>query len=156
MGMEGYFFALEFKSLKQEDIKEHLKEHCLIQPYKMPSGKLFKKYIVDRQRFTIDGKAVVRIYEEGGVSKTTFELCFTNFENNLLYIFNVAKDLSLKSNSVSVVIYNQKYDFDEMLFEEFKSILIKAYKNKIKLFESEYGVINVDILPANFYKKYRK
>lgn len=68
---------------------------CEVYPYLVPSGKLLKRHIVDNSRFVIDNKSVVRIVTFEDLVRVTFELCFSNYESNLEYIFNVPKKISL-------------------------------------------------------------
>ena len=62
MGTESDYIKLDVEDLKFSDsIKECFKQRYSVSEYKMSSGKLFKKSIVDDRRFVIDGKAIVTI-----------------------------------------------------------------------------------------------
>lgn len=157
MGMESYYITLDIKGGKFNDsISECFKERCSVSEYKMPSGKLFQKYIVDDRRFVIDGKAVVTVMKMQDQTAITFELCFSNFEENLSYIYNVAQWISTFGIETKLIVLNAEFDFDTLNFERFQKIVSESYNGKIQQFSARYGKMNADILPNDFYNWIRQ
>lgn len=157
MGMEGYFFAVAVNSsLTASEIKDFIEHQFEVHPYLMPSGKLFKRHIVDESRFTIDNKAVAGIATLENVAKITFELCFSNYDRNVTYIFNVSKKISSLGSVSSLIVLNSQYDFNVMEFEEFRRVLKQSHKDKLNNFNEKYGKLNIDILPQDFYNCVRR
>jgi hypothetical protein len=121
----------------------------------MPSGKLFRRRIVDDSRFVIDNKAVVAVTVMENTADITFELCFSNFECNLLYIYNVAKWVSILGKT-KLKVLSSEYDFSNLDYEEFRGIISESFSNKFHEFSERYGQINTDILPHDFYSLVRR
>lgn len=156
MGMESYYIKLNIKGLKNSyDIKQLFKQKYKVSKYKMSSGKLFKRKILDDNRFVIDNKAIVTITTMQNTADITFELCFSNYENNLLYIYNVAEWISSIGETVQLNVLNAEYDFKCLNYEEFKTIVSESFFNKHRQFKIRYGEINKDILPQDFYNRFR-
>ena len=157
MGMESYYITLAVEDLKFSDsIRECFKQRYSVSKYKMPSGKLFKKSIVDDSRFVIDGKAVVTITKIQNKTKITFELCFSNYEDNLTYIYNVAQWISSLGIETKLIVLNSEFNFGALDLEKFKNIVSESYSRKIQQFSAHYGKISADILPNNFYNWIRR
>lgn len=157
MGMESYYITLDVEDLKFSDsIRECFKQRYRVSEYKMPSGKLFKKSIVDDSRFVIDGKAVVTITKMQNKTEITFELCFSNYENNLSYIYNVAQWISSLGIETKLIVLNSEFDFSALDCEKFKKIVSESFSGKIQQFSAHYGKINADILPHDFYNLIRR
>ena len=157
MGMESYYITLNIENLNSSDtIMQLLKQNYHVSDYKMPSGKLFKRYIIDDSRFVIDNKAVVAIGVNQNVTEVTFELCFSNYENNLSYIYNVAKCIASLAKTMHIKVLNTEYNFGNLDYEKFKEIVSKSFCKKYHLFFEHYGEISQDILPCNFYAWIRK
>lgn len=152
MGMESYYIKLDVEDLKFSDsIKECFKQRYSVSEYKMSSGKLFKKSIVDDRRFVIDGKAIVTITKMQNTTEITFELCFSNYEDNLLYIYNVAQWISSLGRETKLIVLNSEFIFNALDYEKFKKIISKSFNVKMQQFNARYGKIKVDILPHDFY-----
>lgn len=157
MGMESYYITLNVEDLKFSDsIKECFKQRYSVSEYKMPSGRLFKKSIVDDRRFVIDGKAVVTITKMHNKTEITFELCFSNYEDNLLYIYNVAKWISSLGIETKLLVLNSKFNFNALDCEKFKKIVSESFSWKIQQFSAHYGKMKADILPHDFYNWIRR
>lgn len=157
MGMESYYITLDVRDLKFSDsIRECFKQRYSVSEYKMPSGKLFKKTIVDDSRFVIDGKVVVTITKMQNKTKITFELCFSNYEENLSYIYNVAQWVSSLGVETKLIVLNSEFNFSDLDCEKFKKIVSKSFSGKIQQFSTHYGKIKADILPYDFYNWIRR
>ncbi len=157
MGMESYYLTLNVKNLSaSDDIRQLFEQKYNVSKYKMPSGKLFKRRIVDDSRFVIDNKAVVTIALLQNITDITFELCFSNFECNLSYIFNVSKWVSSLGETTKLKVLNIEYNFSNMNFEEFKAVILRSFSDKFHHFNEHYGKINADILPHDFYNWVRR
>lgn len=157
MGMESYYITLDVENLKFSDsIRECFKQRYSVSEYKTPSGKLFKKPIVDDSRFVIDGKAVVTITKMQNKTDVTFELCFSNYEDNLSYIYNVAQWISSLGIETKLIVLNSEFNFSGLDCEKFKKIVSESYSGKIQQFSAHYGKINADILPHDFYSWIRR
>lgn len=152
MGMEGYFLTLEVETLlDSNEIKKSFEEKYKINQCLIPTGNFLKRYIVDDSRFVIDNKAVVNVVVLKNVTKIIFELCFCNYESNLVYIFNVSKWVSSLGSSAELIVLNNRYNFNLLEFWEFKYLVMQSYAEKYKCFNAKYGEIKKDILPQNFY-----
>ena len=157
MGMESYFITLNIENLNSSDyIAQLFKQYCDVSRYKMPSGKLFKRHIIDDSRFVIDNKAVVAVAVNQDAADITFELCFSNYESNLSYIYDVTKWLASFGKASYIKVLNTEYDFGNLGYEEFRAIVFKSFLSKYRLFLRHYGEINQDILPCNFYACIRR
>ena len=158
MGMESYFIKLDVENINVDGgILRAFKQKYNVDKCKIPSGKLFVKYINDDNRFVIDNKAVVSVDMEcKNAINIIFELSFCNYENNLLYIYNVIKWISLLCAQTRLQVFNVKYRFDALDFDEFRTIIRDSYSNKYHQFCARYGVIKEDILPYNFYNWSRR
>lgn len=152
MGMESYYITLNVESLTSGgDITSLFKQEYHVSRYKMPSEKLFKRRIADDRRFVIDHKAVVTVVVNQNTADITFELCFSNYENNLLYIYNVAKWVSLLGKTTHLKVLNSTYNFGDLDYEKFRAIISESFSGKYHHFNQHYGEINTDILPCDFY-----
>lgn len=156
MGMESYFFTVSIcTSLSENRVKEYFDQHYKVTPYSRPSGKFFRHRIKDPKRFVIDKKAVVDMKFSGNKIYCTFELCFSNYSENLLYIYNVAKGLCFLGNFAYLIVLKNQYDFSNMDFKLFEQLLYNAFKTKFCLFKQKYGLVKQNILPHDFYNKIR-
>lgn len=159
MGLASFFFRLKVINLEySNNIKELFRLKCNVSKYSRPSGCLFKKRIIDDNRFVIDNKAVVSVnLLERSTVEITFELCFSNYICNLAYIFDISKWISSLGKTTKLIIYNgydgayEEYDFGFLDFERFKHIITKAYYSKYDIFVRRYGELENDILPQDFY-----
>lgn len=157
MGMESYFIKLNVQNLKSSvDIKQAFAREYNVSKYRRPSGKLFRRHIVDDSRFVIDNKAVVTVAMLQDAADITFELCFSNYECNLSYIYNVAKWVSLLGETTQLKVLNSEYNFNNLEFEKFNAIISESYFNKFHQFRKHYGKIDKDILPHDFYNWVRR
>ena len=159
MGMESYDITLDVENLKFRDfnsIRECFKQRYSVSEYKMPSGKLFRKSIVDDSRFVIDGKAVVTITKTQNKMEFTFELCFSNYEDNLSYIYNVAQWVSSLGIKTKLIVLNSEFDFSALDCKKFKKIVSESFSRKFQQFSAQYGKIKADILPHDFYNWIRR
>lgn len=157
MGMQSYYITLDVRDLKFSDsIKECFKQMYSVSDYKMLSGELFKKPTVDDSRFVIDGKVVVTIEKIQNKTKITFELCFSNYENNLVYIYNVVQWVSSFGVETKLIVLNSEYNLSGLNCEKFKKIVSKAFSGKIQQFNTRYGKIEANILPYDFYDWIRR
>lgn len=157
MGMQSYYITLDVRDLKfSNSIKERFQQRCSVSDYKMLSGKLFKKPIVDDSRFVIDGKVVVTIAKMQNKTKITFELCFSNYENNLVYIYNVVQWISSSGVETKLIVLNSEYNLSDLDCEKFKKIVSKSFSGKIQQFNTRYGKIEANILPYDFYDWIRR
>ena len=157
MGMESYYIKLDVEDFKfSYPIRECFKQRYSVSEYKIPSGKLFKKSIADDSRFVIDGKAVVTITKMQSSTEFTFELCFSDFEDNLSYIYNVGQWISSLGIGAKLIVLNSEFDFSDLDFENFKKIVSESYSGKIQQFSAHYGKIKADILPYDFYNWIRR
>ena len=154
MGMESYFFTIKFFSLLNEvEIKQCISKYCVITPYKMKSGSIFKPDIIDYTRFVIDKKAAVRILVSEGITTITFEICFANYLENLNYIYGVAHKISKCGSDTKLIVHRDIYEFDSVDEEQFKKIICNANKKKHELFVKENGELFNNYLPGHFYSK---
>lgn len=154
MGMASYYFTLEMKeSPMDKEIKRLFEQQYKVSEYQMPSGRLFRKQINDNSRFIIDNKAVVSISADRNITEISFELCFSNFLENLSYMYNVSKWVSSLCHKTTLIVLNSQYDFDRLDVEKFRNIIMQAYSKKYHLFKQQYGEITADILPQKFYSK---
>ena len=152
-----YMRIIYVKNLKSnDDIAQLFKQKYNVSNYKMPSGKLFKRHVVDASRFVIDNKAVVTIAIMQNTADITFELCFSNYESNLSYIYNVAKWVSSLGKTTLIKVLNSEYDFSNLDYDKFKDIISESFSNKFYQFNKRYGQINADILPHDFYNWMRR
>ncbi|MBQ6552864.1 MAG: hypothetical protein IJL83_04535 [Clostridia bacterium] len=152
MGMESYFFTLEVKcALTPDTIRRAFENKYSVSKYSRPSGCLFKRRVVDDDRFVIDKKAVVDIASVQETIKVVFELCFSNFERNLGYIFDVSKWVSSFGSETKLTVLNSQCDFDMLDIDGFKAVINREYSEKLRLFRDEYGETDEDILPHDFY-----
>ena len=157
MGIESYFFTIILHGqLSETEVKSFFQGGCEVKPYSMSAGKLFKRRIIEKERFVIDNKAIVRIYTSAEGINVNFELCFSNYASNVVYIFDIAKKLCLLGDSARLILPNCNLDFSLVDLDNFKQILQKSYKDKRLSFRNKYGNINVDILPHEFYSYIRK
>ena len=159
MGMESYYIMLDVEDLKISDsnsIREYFKQRYSVSEYKMPSGTLFRKAIVDDSRFVIDGKAVVTITKMLNKTEFTFELCFSNYEDNLSYIYNVAQWISSLGIETKLKVLNSEFNFRALDCESFKKIVSESFSRKFQQFTAQYGKIKADILPHDFYNWIRR
>ena len=155
MGMESYYITLDVENLKSSNsIRECFKQRYSVSEYKMPSRKLFKKPTVDDSRFVIDDKAVVTIIKMHNKAEITFELCFSNYEDNLSYIYNVAQWISSFGTETKHIVLNSEFNFSGLDCEKFKRIVSESFSVKIQQFSARYGKINADILPNDFYSSW--
>ncbi len=154
MGMESYYITLDIKELKfSHSLNQCFKQRYRVSKYKIPSGKLFQKSIVDDRRFVIDGKAVVAIMEMQDHTEITFELCFSNFEENLSYVYKVAQWVSSLGVETKLIVLNSDYDFSSLDCKKLKEIVSESYHEKLQQFRTRYGNMNADILPNEFYQR---
>lgn len=156
MGMESYYFTISFDGSTPEKIKDFFQRNYIVKPYSMPTGKLFRHRIIDENRFVIDNKAVIGINSVKDRINVTFELCFSNYSNNVAYAFGVAKKLCLLGSSSYLVLPHSQYSFDLLDISEFKRVLEQSHKEKLRLFNQTYGEVKTDILPQDFYDYIRK
>ena len=157
MGMESYYLTLEIKNLSTKDgIRQSFEQKYNVGKYLMPSEKLFREHIVDDSRFVIDNKAVVSITSLQDITKVTFELCFSNYECNLTYIFDVSKWISSFGDATKLIVLNSEYNLNTLDFDEFKNIILQSFSEKASHFNKQYGEIKADILPQNFYNWVRR
>ena len=157
--MESYFFTISISNdiMNYDITKNFFEKSCKVGPYLAPSGKLFKRYIKDEDRFTIDNKAVVTIYESEKQTDVNFSLCFSNYSVNVEYIYNISKQISDLSKSDSyLILLDKKYQFNGMEIKHFKELLLLSHKEKYNIFITNYGNMNIDILPQNFYSYINK
>lgn len=157
MGIESYFFTILLHGpLEETEARSFFEQFCDIKPYLLPTGKLFKRYTIDEKRFAIDNRAVVRISTlEEGVN-VDFELSFSNYAPNVIYIFDISKRLCSLGDSIDLILLNHNFDFSSMSLDEFKQLLQESHSDKLRYFTNRYGNIDVNILPHEFYNYIRK
>lgn len=153
MGMESYYITLEIDNLSSNNLRELFVQRYQVSAYKIRSSKFFRRYVVDDSRFVIDNKAVVTINTFQDLTNIIFELCFSNFDCNINYLYNVVLLISTLTEKVILTVMNEKYNFKEMSLDAFKEIIMSKYSNKYNLFTRKYGKIEKDILPNNFYSQ---
>lgn len=157
MGIESYYIKLTGKAIKSSaDIMQVFKQKYSVSEYKILSGRLFRRHIIDDSRFIIDKKAVVTLNTSQNITEITFELCFSNYDNNLFYIFGVAQWISSLFYTIKLKVQSVEYDFRNMTYEEFKTIISESFSDKFYRFKEHYGVVNKDILPNDFYNWIRR
>lgn len=157
MGMESYFFTILLHGpLAETDIRTFFEQFCEVKPYLLPTGKLFKRHVIDEERFVIDNRAVVRIFtSEEGVN-VNFELCFSNYATNIVYIFNISKKVCSLGDAADLILLNHSFDFNSVGLDRFKQLLQESHSDKLCLFTNKYGNVNINILPHEFYNYIRK
>lgn len=160
MGMESYFVTIEIVncSLTEQQLKDYLRQNYKVTSYLMPTGNLFKRYVRNESRFVIDKKATVTTSTTSKGLSISFQLCFSNYNQNVTYIFDVCKSLCLLESGCVLVLMNNQYDFNALNIDEFRALLLQSHKDKRDTFVKKYGEINCDILPQYFYEciKYLK
>ena len=154
MGIESYFFSVEFKDiLTTEEVMSVFEKKYNVLPYMTLSGNLIKHYHVWENCYVLDNKAVIHIYEP---SKITFDLCFSNFETNLIYMYGVLRNILPMGERANLIIYNKKHSFEHLNVEEFKYLLKDANKDKFNTFKRYYGDLEFDTIPNDFYRYFRR
>lgn len=154
MGMESWFFTLSLEQVSDVSrIHDFFMKRCAVSPYnRMTKGFIFKRRIADERRFVIDDKAVIEVESSNRAVHITFELCFCNYEKNVEYAYSLAKALSLLGDNARLIVLRNRFDLSEVSLDKFKAILSKYHGVKMRSFVRTYGILDVDVLPGDFYR----
>ena len=83
----------------------------------------------------------------------TFEVCFSSYQNNMMYVFEIASALT-RFGMVELVLPDQNIPLLSIDFGEFYRVLNHSHEAKYKLFTDKYGNgMHKNYLPNEFYKR---
>ena len=86
MGMESYFFSLNMETMLQPDnILNFFQRHYRVRAYDTIHFK--KQRLTENGRFSLDNRVVVQMFSTPNGILFTFESCFSNYQNNMIYIY---------------------------------------------------------------------
>lgn len=151
MGMESCFLTISFvdNNIDESIIKSYFIRRYNVKPLSRPSGKLIRRRIIEKDRFVLENRFIVDFYKKNNKLHTSFEMCLSNFDRNIIILYNIVKEMS-KKYKMYVILYNE-YDVDKLNVEEFKKIFLEMHGEKLSLFKKRYGNLEVDLLPEDFY-----
>lgn len=152
MGMESYYYTLKMNTnLSCMDLVDLLRRHYRVRPYTTVSRK--ERAIINQERFSLANRAIIGLQQLSGTVQITFEVCFTNYTSNIVYLFEVAL-LLMNFGSLELVLSEATYPLFPSDFDLFCNKLRCSHKLKYDIFIREYGEdMKFCCLPNDFYKK---
>lgn len=152
MGMESYYYALKMNTnLSCMDLVDLLRRHYRVRPYTTVSRK--ERTIINQERFSLANRAIIGFQQLSGTVQITFEVCFTNYVSNIVYLFEVAL-LLMNFGSLELVLFEEAYPLSPSDFDLFCNKLRYSHKAKYNMFVKKYGEnIKFCCLPNDFYRK---
>ena len=150
--MESYFFSLNMKTILQPDnILDFFRRHYRVRAYDTIHRK--KRLLTENDRFSLDNRVVIQMFSAPNGIRFTFESCFGNYENNMIYIFEVVNALA-NFGMVELILPDRSAFILPINFNEFYRVLNHSHEEKYKLFLTKYGNnMHRICLPNEFYKK---
>ena len=92
---------------------------------------------------------VLRLLKEDGIQiYFDFNVRLKNWESK-----KIAQQTILKFSLISDIIFMTKDDLDNLDFKNYKNIIKKKFKNKITIFRSGYG--DVEVYNKSYFEKYK-
>lgn len=152
MGMASYFFSLNVETILQPtNILDFFRQHYKVRSYDTIRRK--KQLLTENERFSLDNRVVIEMSKAQNGIVLTFEVCFSNYQNNMMYVFEIAGALT-RFGSVELVLPDQTTFPLPIDFGEFYRTLNHSHEAKYKLFTEKYGNgMRKNYLPNAFYKR---
>lgn len=152
MGMESYFFSLNMETILQPaNILDFFQRRYKVRSYDTIRRK--KQLLTENERFSLGNRVVIEMTSVQKRILLTFEVCFSSYQNNMMYVFEIASALT-RFGMVELVLPDQNIPLLSIDFGEFYRVLNHSHEAKYKLFTDKYGNgMHKNYLPNEFYKR---
>lgn len=152
MGMESYYFSIDIQTIASiENILDFFSRHYTVKPYS-PIKKRKRETGSTNNRYSIEHKLIVQLQKHASGVIISFEVCFSNYENNIVFLFEFLHLLNI-FGSIKLFLSNHEYCYEKLCFDEFKMLLKDSHSVKLDIFLKKYGSIKRDSLPEEFYRR---
>jgi len=157
LGIESFYFSVKLnQECNRKRVLDFIKQNFSVEPYSMPSSNIiFKKKVIDKNRYYVDNCLVVSIKSNDNDLVITLEACFANFDEVMKRVYNFLNLLKIEFKNVIIFrndnLYNDEFDLSWLIVW-----IMKLYGSKYINFTNQYGVISKFVSPAYFFEYINK
>lgn len=138
MGMASFFYSLNVRApLSSADIETLLQRHCRVRAY--PSRIGIRRRGSENGRLSLDNRTVVEIARTDEGARLTFETGFSDYENGLRYLFEIAAMLMTLGTVELLLPGGEALPLSVNDFEAFRTALKRSHAEKYRWFVTRYG-----------------
>ena len=163
MGMESFSFDIVCDTqVTKESILQCINDKFKLQQYYTYSNSIFKRKIIDSNRYIINDSLVADIRTDAENTIVGIEACFANYSCNVLEAFKLYNILkNVFENVMPKYGDNCFYELNcdetcDPSFERFQEWIASTHIKKYEDFKERYGKIEINVLPCEFYGFVRK
>lgn len=156
MGMASFFHSLNVRApLSRADIETLLRRHCRVRAY--PSRIGIRRRGSENSRLSLDNRTVVEIARADEGARLTFETGFSDYENGLRYLFEIAAMLMTQGTVELLLPVGEALPLSVNDFEAFRTALKRSHAEKYRWFVNRYGEgQGRPCLPNRFFRSRRR
>lgn len=138
MGMASFFHSLNVRApLSRADIETLLRRHCRVRAH--PSRIGIRRRGSENGRLSLDNRTVVEIACTDEGARLTFETGFSDYENGIRYLFEIAAMLMTLGPVELLLPAGEALPLSINDFEAFRAKLKNSHAEKYRWFVSRYG-----------------
>lgn len=138
MGMAGFFYSLNVRApLSRADVEALLRRHCRVRAY--PALRGLRRSRREDVRLSLDNRTVVEIVRTGECARLMFETGFSDYENGLRYLFEIAALLMTLGPVELLPPAGEALPLHINDHEAFCAALKRSHAEKYRWFVSRYG-----------------
>lgn len=138
MGMTSFFYSLNVCApLSRADVEALLRRHCRVRAY--PSRIGIRRRGSENGRLSLDNRTVAEISCTDEGACLTFETAFSDYENSLRYLFEIAAMLMTLEPVELLPPAGEALPLHINDFEAFRAAVKRSHAEKYRWFVVRYG-----------------